>query len=340
MSNFQSSEDSSIVPQQSSQLIGLDEFKSLFYQLNAKPDTEIRLLRGKKILGLPDIRSINERISSKLRNHELISEIASISFILSNRRIKDYSTWAEFEREKWDTVNEIVRAITIKWDIAVKLPQYQLPQRHSLKIRIGTEIPPKDIFQLILTSDDITELMEIRTPSICKVDFINEILATELLNIVVEWYEGLQNLPEDNPFNSFLNKRGELLSEIIRYSLPVILLIIFYQNYDYLLPPASLENLVSLKSITFLLIVVLAIFITGNFLGVKLERYIDERISQLEEHPRFSITKGDFKEVEEFKKRNKTLKNEILWRLFWVLFSLTVSSLAKFIFQNIQQSPS
>ena len=129
MSNSQNPESLSIIQQQSEQLIPqqsvipLDEFKSLFYQLNAKPDTEIRLLTGKKKLELADIRSINEQISDKLRNHDLVSSIASINFVLSNKKIKDYFTWTEFERENWDTVNEKIRTINIKWDVAIKLPQ-------------------------------------------------------------------------------------------------------------------------------------------------------------------------------------------------------------------------
>lgn len=334
MSDSQTPQDSSLVTQQSGQLLSLDEFKSLFYQLNAKPDTEIRLLHGKKNLELADIRSINERISAKLLNHDLIAEIASINFVLSNRKIKDFSTWAEFERENWDTVNEKVRTLTIKWDVAIKLPQYKLPQRHSLKIRIGTEIPPKDIFQLILTSDDITELMEAKTPSICKVDFVNDILAAELMSIVVNWHEGLRDLPETNPLNSFLVKNGRLLSEIIRYCSPIVLLIISYQYYDYYIPLLGMEQ-TSLQNLEALLILSAAIFMTGIFLGFKFERFIDERIDKFEEHPRFSITRGDKKAAEEFEKTNKKLTNQILVRFLWVLFSLMVSSSIKSVIKYI-----
>jgi hypothetical protein len=333
MSDFQTPENSSIVPQQSGQLIPLDEFKSLFYQLNAKPDTEIRLLPGRKNLELADIRSINEQISAKLRNHDLISDITSINFVLSNRKIKDYFTWAEFERESWDTVNEKVRTITIKWDVAIKLPQYRLPQRHSLKIRIGTEIPPKDIFQLLLTSDDIVELMEARTPSICKVDFVNDILAAELMNIVANWHEGLGDSPETNPLSSFLVKQGKLLSEIIRYCSPILLLIISYQYHDFLMPVIGIQEQVSIKNLEALVIFLAAIFRTGIFLGHKFERFIDKRIDKLEEYPTFSITRGDKKAAEECEKINKKLTNQILSRFFWVVFSLVVSSSIKFVIE-------
>ncbi|MBC1215343.1 hypothetical protein GNE08_14065, partial [Trichormus variabilis ARAD] len=176
MNGFQNSETSGIVPQQPETIISLDDFKSLFYQLNAKPDTEIRLLPGKKTVELADISNINEQIQAKLRNHDVAASIGSINFILSNKKIKDYSTWAEFEREKWNTINERIKTLTIHWDIAIKLPQYSLPQRHSIRLRIGSNIPPKDIFQLIFTSDNIQEIMEAKTPSVCKIDFINNII--------------------------------------------------------------------------------------------------------------------------------------------------------------------
>src|SRR4028118_867365 len=106
MNDSQTSETLGIVPQQAGANLTLDDFKSLFYKLNAKPDTEIRLLPGKKTLELADIRSINEQIEAKIRNHDLTANVASINFILSNKKIKDYSIWAEFERENWETLNE------------------------------------------------------------------------------------------------------------------------------------------------------------------------------------------------------------------------------------------
>ena len=332
MSDFQISEDSSLSPRQSGE-IALDEYKSIFYQLNAKPDTEIRLLRGKKNLELADIRSINEQISAKLRNHNVLADIASINFVLSNRKIKDYSTWAEFERENWDTVNEKIGTLNIKWDFLIQLPQYRLPQRHSLKVRVGTEIPPKDIFQLIMTSDDITEIMETRTPSICKVDFVNVILANELMSIVANWHEGLRDLPNSNPVNSFLAKKGKLLSEITRHFSPIVALLISYQYYDYFMPLIGTRERVSLKSLEALLILLAAIFMIGIFWGYKIERFIDKRIDKFEEHPTFSITRGDKKAADEFEKTNSKLTSQILTRFFWVLFSLLISSSIKFLLQ-------
>jgi hypothetical protein len=105
-----------------------------------------------------------------------------------------------------------------------------------MKLRIGADIPPKDIIQLILTTDDITQLIEAKSRSVCKVDFINNIIAIELLNIVSNWHEGLKNSPELNVVPRFLKKQGKLLSEIIRYLSPIVLLAIVSLYSNYLFP--------------------------------------------------------------------------------------------------------
>ncbi|MEH2241885.1 hypothetical protein [Nostoc sp.] len=331
MNGSQSSENSSIVPQQTGANISLDDFKSLFYQLNAKPDTEIRLLLGKKTLELADIININEQIRAKLRNHDLTASIGSINFILSNKKIKDYSTWAEFERENWNTINERIQTVTIHWDFVIKLPGYQIPQRHSIKLRLGNYIPPKDMFQLILTSDNIQELIEARSSSICKVDFVNNIIAIELLNVVINWYEGLRDSPESSFVQRFFQKQGKFLSEIIRYASPIVLLIIVCQYSNYLFPILGIKEEISVETLQNLFIFLAAIFLTGLFSGFKIEKFIDKRVNKFEEYPSFSITRGDEKAIEEFENNNKKLTRQIVGRITWIIFSILVSSSLKFI---------
>ena len=93
--------------------LSLDELKSFFYFLNAKPDTETKLLSGTKTITLEDIRDINERIIRKLVNHIHKEIKTSITLVLSEKSIKDYSIWAEFDRENWNTINQSIESITI-----------------------------------------------------------------------------------------------------------------------------------------------------------------------------------------------------------------------------------
>lgn len=114
--------------------LSIDDFKSLYYQFNAKPDTELKILKGQKLLHLADIRSINESIELKLRNHDLVTACVCLTFVLTNGKVRDYSSWQEFEREKWQTENEKISSISMNWDITIKLPNFQLPQRGSIPI--------------------------------------------------------------------------------------------------------------------------------------------------------------------------------------------------------------
>ncbi len=335
MTDFQSPETSGIVSQSSGAILPLDDLKSFFYCLNAKPDTELRLLPSGKTLELADIRSLNEQIAAKLSNHDITANITSINFILSNKRIKDYSTWAEFERENWNTVNERVLTLSINWDILIKLPQYKLPQRHSMKLRIGTAIPPKDIFQLLLTSDNISELMETGATGVCKVDFVNHIIAIELLNIVSNWYEGLKESQELNPVQKFLKKQGELLSEIIRSAAPILLLVITYLYSNYLFPILGISEEISINNLQKVFILLAAVFVAGSFSGRKIERFIDRKIGKFEEYPKFSITRGDRKAIEEFEKGNERLTRQITSRIFWIVFSILITFLLKLLIHYI-----
>ncbi|MGB3508784.1 MAG: hypothetical protein WBA93_05990 [Microcoleaceae cyanobacterium] len=332
MNNSENFDSSNIVPQQnSSQLpVNLDEFKAWYYLMNAKPDTEIRLLSKEKVLELGDIRSIHERVVDKLNNHDITVNSTSINFILSKGKIKDYYNWSEFEREKWDTVNEVVNSLSITWDIFLKLPQYQNPQRHSLKLRIGDAIPPKDIFQLMFTSDNMLEIIEARANGFCKVDFVNDIIATELLNIVSNWHDGLKDAPEYE-FQKFLRNSGGGLSRIIRQSISFLMLILIITYSNYLYPVLRIDDTVSISNLQTIFILFVIVFMIGSLLGKYIENYIDRRIARFENYPKFLITRGDKNNINKIEQQNKSLTWNIRTRVFWIFVAYLFTLLFKFL---------
>lgn len=324
----------SIVRNDAGKLASLDDLKALLYEFNAKPDTETRLLGAKRFLTLADLRSINDRILAKLLNYDNITS-SSINFIMSNKSIKDYSTWDEFEREKWDTVNSTVQAVTIKWDMRIQLPQFKNRQRHSLRCRIGREVAPKDIFQLMMTTDDVIEIMEAQSPCIVKVDFVNDVLANELLNIVEQWYQGLASIPEKSSIGTFLVSKGKRVSEILRMLLPISLLMIARQYLDLYEPLLGSESHDNIHAMIDIGIILTSVFVIGTYFGRKLERFIDSRIDKLERYPVFSISKGDRNAVDGHQVNNRSLSSEIIGRVGWILFGLLVTSIAKVIWSKV-----
>lgn len=333
MTDSQTFDTGSIVTNQNEAITSrvLDDFKALFYLYNAKPDTEIRFLKGGKIVELSDIISLEEQVAAKLGNHETLGQTVSITFTLSNKKIKDFSTWAEFERAQWNTVNEKVQALNLSWSVLIQLPQYKSPQTHSMKVRIGNEIPLKDMLQLIFTSDDISEVMEAESPGVCKVDFINNIIANELLFIVDEWYTGLKKVPESNTAQKFLKKYGKNASQFIRLLLPPLLLFIICSYTEYLYPIIGVDQDLSINALQTILVFLLTVFMVGAFLGSNIEKSIDRLIDKLEVYPNFLITKGDRNAVEDFERNNKKLTNQIFGIVARILFSVLVSSAIKFL---------
>lgn len=335
MNSFQSSENSNIVSQSNNGKLSRDELKSFFYLLKGKTDTELRLLPNGKVLELADIRSINEQIEAKLRNHEIVANIASINFILSNKKIKDYSSWNEFERENWDYINETVKCFNISWDILIKLPHYEYPQRHSIKLRIGDAIPPKDIFQLFFTSDDISELLEVGASGVCKVDFLNNIIANELLNIVNHWHESLKDTPALKPTQLFFKKQGRSISEIIRMTTPIVLLLIYYVYSDNIFYLLHISNELSAKNFQTVLIILITIYIIGSYIGKNIEYFIDRSIDNFERYPKFNITKGDKNAVSKIQNINDNLSKQIISKIFWTFFTVLISFCLKYLLSYI-----
>jgi hypothetical protein len=204
-------------------LNSLDEFKSIYCFLNAKPDSQIRLLKGIKKVELQDIFDLNLAINAKLYNHSVQTIIPNVQVTFSDREINEYSSWEELKRTEWNLVSKTVAGITATWQILIKNDNSPVPQPHSLKVRIGNEMPPKDAIQLLFSADDPDELMQLNSPSMCRVDFVNSVLAEELLTLIERWHTALHAAPDQNPLPYYLAKRGMHFTEIWRFLAPILI---------------------------------------------------------------------------------------------------------------------
>lgn len=313
----------------------LETVKSIYYWLNAKPDTNIKLLEGRKRINLGDIYSINERVNEKLENHKVENYIATISIILSNGKIKEYGAWAEFERENWDAINESVKALLITWDLTIKLPKFELPQRHALKIRIGKEITPKDAFQMMFASDDLVEIKENMAYGICKVDFINQVLSTELIGIVDNWYEGLPNIQDKSQIQNFLEKyQNVILGTIVNYS-PVFIFFVLYIFADLCCNKFGWSTELNLISLIRIVLIGIFVFTTGIMIGKIFARGIEKKIRALKDYSGFIITKGDKNHNENIKNLNSKITSKIFLRIILGAASGGTAVLVKFILDKI-----
>tara|TARA_B100000787_G_C16174847_1_gene288432 strand:- start:671 stop:1678 length:1008 start_codon:yes stop_codon:yes gene_type:complete len=303
----------------------LDDVKSFFYLMNAKPDTSIQLLEGRKKITLAEIRDLNERIQRKLQNHDLIGQIASINLIFEKGKIQDYSTWAEFERETWHTINNKTDAISLTWDISVKLPRYENPQRHTLKVRIGQAVSPKDMIELVFSSDDPSELREKRADGIVKVDFIDQVIAGELIEKVVNWYEGLKKVPNDIGFQKIMEKNQRLIISTIFNFTPILFLAVYHYYFLAFCEWGSSISNITIANIQLFLIVFVAIFFFGKIFASKFAKWIDKKIDEYTRISQFEISKGDENAFHDSEAKNNSITKKIVMRGFLTIVSTAIA---------------
>lgn len=299
-----------------SEKFDIETFKSIFYWANAKPDTQLKLFRERKIITLSEIYNLNTKIGEKLKTHKIETFIVSLNFILTEGNIREYSNWAEFERENWQYINQRVQSISITWDLTFSLPNYTIPQRHTLKVRIGSAIPPKDILHFMLNTDDVGDFISSQAEGLVKVDFINQILGNELLNIVTEWNEGLKKIEKKQDFQTFFLKNSTYIKKTILYAFPLILLYIGFIYQNLFIKELNLSKELNLITLERTLLIGATIISAGLVFSRFLTNQFARRIDKFKISSGILITKGDENYDNEIKRENKSIIRDILARVF------------------------
>ena len=197
-----------------------ESLKSLFYLVAGKPDSIHKVLSGGIVVAVGDIMDLHSRISSKLANYDTQGFVASVDIAFQGGTTKSYGSWAEFEAVDW-TSAEVTEAVTIKWDFLVMLPRFNFPQRHTLVVRLATMPNPIDLMRLVFDKHpEHIDFSELVAPVSARVDFINALLAEELLNLVKAWKDGLAEPKVYSTLFHKISHRGELLKDALRLSVP------------------------------------------------------------------------------------------------------------------------
>lgn len=317
--------DNSIVPEnriatEVAKKIDLEAVKSIYYWLNAKPDTQIKIFNKPKLIDYEDIIRLDEQIHKKLSNHDPQTMMVLVNILLRNGDIKSFGTWNEFRATRWDNISTETESISIIWDMNIKLPHYELPQRHTMKVRLGSPLKPNEYFQMMVTSDDDVEIKQSIAPVICKVDFINSVISNELVQIVDNWYNCLKSTKTKSLLQKFIMKFRQEVSRIAHYL--VIITGLFITYYLFKLKISSIINFQLNKDLLisgyFWIIITLATYFVANFVGGMVGQVIFKTIGKIENLPLFDLTKGDKNEID-----NVTANNKRATRNFIIQILLT-----------------
>jgi hypothetical protein len=293
--------------QSGKQNLSLRDFKALYYELNAKPDTEIKIFEESRIIEVGDLIDLNDKVNDKLNTHKLVTSLTFVKVSLSDNKILDFSSWKEFIDTKWDFAAQVTH-IEIQWDFYIAMPHYQIPQRHTLKIRFGTDLKPSEYFQIVLNTDSDIDFEKLKAKVVCKVDYINSIISRELINLVSEWYESLPKIIEENKYIVFMNKYERQIVMSIRplfniaailIGLLILKLIILYKLYS-----SSGSAILDLGASFSVLMTCVYI---SNYFAAQLHMHVHSHFDKLRLRSMFKITRGDNNKIKEQSKKNNGL---------------------------------
>lgn len=296
----------------------LENFKSMYYLLKGKRDTDIKLFNDDRVINRSDIIVLNQKINDKLYTITINSRVTSVTVTLTNNEVKDFGNWLAFEDYDWHQACH-THSILIEWDFNAIFPNQttNIPQTHTVRLRIGSGLRPHEFFHVMMVGGEDFEIGEAMSDMVCKIDFVNNHLCTELRAIITDWYNAL---PKNKPSNSLVklsSKNKGKIELFINFMLILTCVFIINVGLKALLPFIDLSTndkivkwvYLSISASFPLFFVILTI---GNFYS---NRIIEKTIGRFRRSPMIILTRGDSNKVTETKGENNKLLQDLAWKI-------------------------
>lgn len=278
----------------------ITNYKSIYQAMTAKNDCKSRIFPKNIKIRLEDIYELNERISDKLVNYNIVGFSISVTASFRGRQSIEFSSWNEFENHRWNESNALI-ALTIIWEFNVLLPKYEVPQKHLLVVKLSDGLRPEEMINIVFAGklENIDEIQKQICPVVARVDFINYILGDELLNIVEDWVNGLPvQYGEKNKFVNVVKRHRRKLAFCINYITDIIYLICAIRLLNYRIQTFNVAKLGELyvsdiKEIIWVVGIFVIVFIFINKIAEWLANMLYRTLGDEPDMHVFEINKGD-----------------------------------------------
>ena len=314
------------------------QFQSLYYLIKGKRDTDIKLFTDYKQFSFDDIIELNGKIYRKLELHELVTDIVNVTIGLENKEIKSFGNWVEFKNTDWN-ISPCTKYISLEWDFNLILPNqtHKVPQTHTLRVRIGNNLKPSEMIQVVFQGGEEYDLDEASAQMSCKIDFINSQICNELKTVVSDWYDALPKNSEEHKLIKFILKHEVKFQNFIVLSFITAAIILvnylfsalFESNFS-LLPENSDQRLFLFFTSSFAIFYIF--YQSGKLYS---DRMMRMQIGKLRRNPMFEFTKGDKNKFKEVAKDNKKYLKSLFFTLILGLSVNGLSALIGYIVEKI-----
>lgn len=235
----------------------ITNYKSVYQAMTAKQDCKTKIFSRNVKVTKGDIIDLNNRVTSKLCNYENAGFTINVHVTFDRKQSLDFSSWNEFENHDFQEAAAI-NSIIVIWEFCAVLPQYKIPQKHVLVVKIADALKPQEMLNIVFTGklENLEDIEKQVYPVVARVDYINFVLGDELIKIVEEWTEGLElQDSEVSQLYKIARKHRRKISFVITYLSLIIILFcgikIFNQTWQsfgvQLLSEVSIANVCELS---------------------------------------------------------------------------------------------
>lgn len=303
----------------------MENFKAFYYQMNAKPDCKSIIYNKNIRIDRDDLIDLSTKIVNKFKNHyDDEGYKINIHLSFSDRKTVDFATWESFSDFVWP--NTKLGSIVIEWEYLLRLPGYKYPQLHRLIVKISDGIRPEEMLNLLIAGrlEEIDELEKGIYPLAARVDFVNNVISDELLQIVREWADGVRLIDKNRKFLFKLRMVRRQIAYLLNYLTTFVVLTcgLVYTNISL---SNSTFKIIELSSVDIQKIInSLFVFMVFVFVVYKISQlisnYIYKTLEDFGDNHVFKITKDDKKEIEKIQFDDEKKKKHIFLNFLLTIF--------------------
>lgn len=323
----------------------IKNYQALYYAMNAKPDSKSKLFGRDIVITKQDLIDLNQQITEKFKSHYQDAGFRiNINVNFKDRESIEFDSWATFEQYNL-SINKAITSILIVWEYNAQLPNYPLPQKHTLTVRLADELRPEEMLNLVISGklEEIDKIDQEICPIVARVDFINSMLGDELLRIVELWQEGLMAPSlDDNMIYKLMKKYSRVLAYVINYSAVFIALFCSVRFFTHWISGIGVEYLrdISIKDagqITYILIYSIIFCLIVNKVFRIIANIVFANLRFVTNNHTFNITNGDRVICQKIEKKLKTTKTTILLNIsFTFVFNIICNIISNYVINSIK----
>lgn len=308
-----------------------------FFKNFATPDSVTKIFTNDVSVDYEDLENIVYDINEKLKSVNVVGIVINTLVRFRDKKRINFSNWGEVTRHKWNEPNQIEQ-IVITWKFSVLLEGYDQPHNHTLTLKISNSMRPEELFRLIFSQENINDDFEKNFfPVVAQVDFIDRLLADELIEIVNKWNKGLRDSPITvHPILNVLKKNKRKLGYFVEWVTKMVIFItplLLIMNYIDSLQINGLLDISKdmIKDFVFLFSVMIMSIIISNRVSKLIAEYIFGSLKDYGDSYVFNITRGDKKQHDKMQKQEKNTRKKI-----FITFALYIlSHLASILLGNM-----